>query len=350
MDWQGIHEKICMLLPPLRSSAPVIGSAEERELREHTLMTSRRALIDLCRNEASKFLVAGQFELAIPGALQALRFSLKVFGEGAVEIVPAYLLLAEANLGLGRYRQAEEFLSMANWSVLKNPDCSNALRSKLHRNFGKLYASQGKFDKALKELANDIFHSSLEIGPEHIDTAGGYYHMATIFFSQNEINHALAFYDKVVDIWYKFLVGVRQGKEEIDGVSEAAVQEAMAMLKNIAGTRERFLGATHIASGEAQYTVGLLHLYTGELANAKVCVKAAAGVYLEHLGEEHPSTKDVGMVLMEVEEALLSTGETPSNLDSSYAPAAPAGPASDAPADAPAPPQDEAEHKDAAVE
>jgi len=73
---------------------------------------------------------------------------------------------------------------MANWSVLKNPDCSNALRSKLHRNFGKLYASQGRFEKALKELANDVFYSSLEMGPEHIDTAGGYYHMATIFFSQ----------------------------------------------------------------------------------------------------------------------------------------------------------------------
>jgi len=36
----------------------------------------------------------------IPGALQALRFSLDVHGEGAVEIVPAYLLLAEANLGM----------------------------------------------------------------------------------------------------------------------------------------------------------------------------------------------------------------------------------------------------------
>lgn len=61
---------------------------------------------------------------------------------------------------------------------------SHALKSKLHRNFGKLYASQGRFDDALKELAQDVYHSSLEMGPEHIDTAGGYYHMATIFFQQ----------------------------------------------------------------------------------------------------------------------------------------------------------------------
>lgn len=72
MDWQGIHEKICLLLPPLRTSAPVIGSEEERELRQHTLMTSRRALIDLTRGEASKFLVAGQFELAVRTAVRLI--------------------------------------------------------------------------------------------------------------------------------------------------------------------------------------------------------------------------------------------------------------------------------------
>ena len=49
------------------------------------------------------------------------------------------------------YLQAEEFLSLANWSVLKNPDCSNHLRSQLHRNFGKLYSAQGKLDEALVE-------------------------------------------------------------------------------------------------------------------------------------------------------------------------------------------------------
>lgn len=55
---------------------------------------------------------------------------------------------------------------------------------------------------------------------------------------------------------------------------------------------------------------GLLHLFTGELANAKACVKAAAAVYLEHLGAEHPSTKDVGIVLAEIEDALLADGYT----------------------------------------
>ena len=52
---------------------------------------------------------------------------------GKIELVPCYLLLAEANLGLGRHKQAEEYLSLANWSILKNPDCSNRTKSQLYR-------------------------------------------------------------------------------------------------------------------------------------------------------------------------------------------------------------------------
>lgn len=148
-----------------------------------------------------------------------------VYGSGRIELVPAYLLLAEANLGLKRYKVAEEFLLYANWSVLKNPDCSNELKSQLFRNFGKLYASQGKFQDALKQLAQDIYYSSLESGPEHIDTAGGYFYMADVFLTQGVVEHALAFYDKVVDIWYKFLINLRHRPDEniADYLSEAHI-------------------------------------------------------------------------------------------------------------------------------
>lgn len=61
--------------------------------------------------------------------IQALSFSKEIFGDGSIEMVPPYLLLSEANLGLGLLQSAEEFLSMANWSILKTPDCSSAIRS-----------------------------------------------------------------------------------------------------------------------------------------------------------------------------------------------------------------------------
>ncbi|EGB11445.1 hypothetical protein AURANDRAFT_4228, partial [Aureococcus anophagefferens] len=204
--WHGIMHKIAPLLGPLRAPSVVVGSEEDRAKREYTMEMSKKALIDLCTQEASKFLVAGRYELALPGAIQALAFLKDIHGEGAVEMIAPYLQLAEANLGLGRFQQAEEFLSLANWSILKNPDCSNNLRSQLHRNFGKLYSAQGKLDQALVELSHDIYCSSLEAGPEHIDTSAGYYHTASVFYAQHRIENALAFYDKVVDIWYKFLV------------------------------------------------------------------------------------------------------------------------------------------------
>jgi len=45
-------------------------------------------------------------------------------------------------MGLERHKQAEEYLSLANWAVVKTPDVGLDVRSQLHRNFGKLYASQ----------------------------------------------------------------------------------------------------------------------------------------------------------------------------------------------------------------
>ena len=57
----------------------------------------------------------GSFDLAVPGALQASRFCADLYGKDSVKIVPCYIVLAEANLGLRRLKAAEEFLSLANW-------------------------------------------------------------------------------------------------------------------------------------------------------------------------------------------------------------------------------------------
>lgn len=281
VDWFGIHEKICQMLGALRSLRPTLGSEDERQRRNLTVQMSQHALIDLCKNEAQKHLVQDQYEMAIPGALQSLRFSMEVYGSGRIELVPAYLLLAEANLGLKRYKVVEEFLLYANWSVLKNPTCSNELKSQLYRNFGKLYASQGRYDEALKQLSNDVYYSSLECGPEHIDTAGGYYYMADVFLHMKKAEQALALYDKVVDIWYKFLIKLRQRfNEKISNyLSEAHIGEAIEMLKNILNQRIKFLGAQHVATGESAYTLGILRHVTGFDEQAAVLYNQALTIY-----------------------------------------------------------------------
>lgn len=58
--------------------------------------------------------------------------------------------------GLGRLPQAEEYLAQAQWTVLKMPESSNAIKSKLFRNLGLLYAAKGEYDEALHQLADDV--------------------------------------------------------------------------------------------------------------------------------------------------------------------------------------------------
>lgn len=58
--------------------------------------------------------------------------------------------------GLGRLEQAEEYLSQAQWTVLKTPTCSNAIKSRLYRNLGLLYAAKTEYAEALRQLADDV--------------------------------------------------------------------------------------------------------------------------------------------------------------------------------------------------
>ncbi|CAM9293746.1 unnamed protein product [Chrysoparadoxa australica] len=52
--WYGIIHKIAPLLGPLRSPPTVIGSEADRLKRDYIIQMSKRALIDLCKQEASK--------------------------------------------------------------------------------------------------------------------------------------------------------------------------------------------------------------------------------------------------------------------------------------------------------
>jgi tetratricopeptide (TPR) repeat protein len=199
-------------------------------------------------------------------------------------------------------RQAEEFLTLANWALLKTANCSNALRSQLRRNFGKLYASQGKYEEALRQLADDVYYSSLMVGPEHIDTSGGYFQLGNVFFTMNQIEKALAMYDKVVDIWYKCLASVLTKEGAPRGaLGEAKGSEGIEMLTQILKRREECVGETNIATGESYYILGLLHQYFGDLQQAQMRIRAALGIYENQLGPEHHSTKDVAKSLSQLE-------------------------------------------------
>ena len=56
-------------------------------------------MIDLTRTTGQKLLFEGKHEQAVPAAMQSLRFSIDIHGLDSIELVPSYLILAEASIG-----------------------------------------------------------------------------------------------------------------------------------------------------------------------------------------------------------------------------------------------------------
>ena len=89
----------------------------------------------------------------------------KTFGENSIELLPAYFILAEANICMGgsRLKKAEEFLIAAYWNLLKFTSDENdkggnniqedalvtkeeleSYKASLHKTFGRLFLAQNR--------------------------------------------------------------------------------------------------------------------------------------------------------------------------------------------------------------
>lgn len=287
-DWLGIHEKICQNLIPLRQSAPFLPSEEERQHREKQLSVKKRTMIDLTRTTGQKLLFEGKHEQAVPAAMQSLRFAIDVHGLASIELVPSYLILGEASIGLGRLEQAEEYLAQAQWTVLKTPECSSAIKSKLYRNLGLLYAAKGEYDEALRQLANDIYHASEEFGTDDIRTSGGYFHMGNVFFRQGRMDVADTLYRQVTEIWYAHLYGivkirtktpatpkgvgpliVEQADEKEDSLDEAQEAEAVQVLNSIYDMREHQSNRQPEDMATVCHALAMLYFVLKDITKAK---------------------------------------------------------------------------------
>ncbi|KAI8924410.1 hypothetical protein BC831DRAFT_465792 [Entophlyctis helioformis] len=282
LDQRGIHGKICQLLIPLRTPVAVLGSEEERAYREKQTRARQLQLLQITKTEAHKLLFEGQYDLAIPAALQALRFSMDVAGPSSIDLVPSYLLLGEASIGLKQYKQAEDYLSLAKWAILKADHCENSVRSQLHRNFGLLYASQGDYEKALNQLALDVYYISVAKNPEDIAVTGGYFQLGTVFHKQNRIEHASAVFDKVVSIWKTIL--------RTPDMHLAA--EAIQMHTSIHAFRSNY-SSSIIAATEVLYSLAQVYHASGQADKAKEFASRALEGLENALGREHSLTIEV---------------------------------------------------------
>ena len=65
-------------------------------------------------------MAAGEYEFALPVALDAVQQGQALFKPApALQLFPLYLLAAQANLGLRRAKQCEDFLALASWLAIK---------------------------------------------------------------------------------------------------------------------------------------------------------------------------------------------------------------------------------------
>jgi hypothetical protein len=217
--------------------------------------------------------------------------------------------------------------------------CSDRVKSRLHQLYGQLYSARKDFDAARNEFSHGVYYSTKCYGAESVGASSGYFRLGEIFLAQGKVENALAFFDKVVDIWYKYLSGIFAKIESGESVAvpgsagEAAKSvsnsashltetvgkvvsadevaiveinsdvtyenqlEGQAELISILEQRQNLLGSNHIATGEAQYTLGLFEFFfMGNEAAATFYLLASRTTYSEQLGPGHPSTVHVNSV------------------------------------------------------
>ena len=67
-----------------------------------------------------------------------------------------YVAAAHNTSGLGNLQQADEYLAHAEWTVMKSDDTTNAVKSKLFRRIGVLFAARGNYEASLRLFAEDV--------------------------------------------------------------------------------------------------------------------------------------------------------------------------------------------------
>lgn len=218
-DWLKMMVQVCEALNPLVVVQPFTVCQEAHTMRNNDLLYRQAAIKDISRNMAGKLLSEGKHQLAVKAASISLRFSMAVDGLNSVKLIPAYLVLSEASIGLNDLVQAEEYLCHAEWTMLKSTDHNNGIKSKLFRKIGILHATKGDYESAQRLFAEDVYHGTEHWGPEDIQTTGGYFHMANVFFRLNKMDIADSLYSQVTDNWFKFLVNAVNKKIEKESKS-----------------------------------------------------------------------------------------------------------------------------------
>ena len=203
------------------------------------------SLLKLASQEAKRYIANGDFESALPIALDVVKRGQDIYPPDpktppAVELFPMYLLAAEANMGVNRDNAAEDFLGLASWLALRDPEgVGDDLRSRCHALTGRLRQSQGRLEEAIAAFAEDTYHRSCAWGPEDVRTSFGYWNMATCFATMGAWSKSVAACRTVVDVWFEATVASALGERLGEGVKRT--QASTPLESELPMTRTRVL-------------------------------------------------------------------------------------------------------------
>ncbi|KAL9652170.1 hypothetical protein ABK040_013939 [Willaertia magna] len=218
INWAQLEQKFVEIITQLNSPPQTKGTlttAEQKSDFVKQLQLGIEAIIEVTLSESSMFMNEQNYEKAFEGGLKALTFIQRAYGKDSIHQVEAYFLLSKACQLMKKFKQAEEYLSIANWTVVKNREtCPLGLRAELHQHFGLLYVQQKKTKEAMENMAASVYYLALQNGTRDLITSFAYYNLGNAFVAlQNKIEKGIAFMKKVIDIWHDHLLAHLKSEE-----------------------------------------------------------------------------------------------------------------------------------------
>lgn len=260
---------LCTTLRDLYAEPKRVIRKNEKELLLKKLLDAKLKIIEVCLLRGQKNLFEGNYQLVCPAAFQCIRLYKEVYKGSSPNVVPAYLILAESLLGLDQLKEACDYLSFVKMIATKQNGARKGFTPvqphtyKIYRTMAKLYLVMEDYEQSIDNLSEDIYFASELFGTNAIQTSGGYFNMANVYFYLGKPTLTNSLYKKVVSIWYKCLKNLAEKKlsgDESDvfldcqgvpdiGLDEAQVAEAKLYLRSIYEWWEasKYNGTMHFA-------------------------------------------------------------------------------------------------------
>mmetsp|Transcript_10767 Transcript_10767/g.15758 ORF Transcript_10767/g.15758 Transcript_10767/m.15758 type:complete len:349 (+) Transcript_10767:88-1134(+) len=328
VDWEGLEQKFYELKGYLSEpSLSFSNSSAQRSKQRQNVELGLEAIIEVALSQSNVLLQDGDFRGALEKGLKTLQFVQEMYGANSIEQIEPYFLLAKANQYLKRYKQAEEFLSIANWTIIKNPQTPPHVRAELHQNFGLLYVGKGHIDKSIDHLATSVYYLAILHGADHLITSFGYFNLGNVFASQGKMDAATDFLRQVTSIWHSHLLevvhqehsfhkpldddddpnhhdsdSIKENRQinALEDLDEDKIHEAGRMFEQILHIQMDRYGENHIESGKIFLVLGLYQWYTGELIKSRDCLEKSASIMQRVLGDNHLLTLEVRSIMSQI--------------------------------------------------